>query len=362
MNFSIIKNRHLWFTISGILVLTSLFLAPQLKLGIEFLSGTRLEVTLDKEITQTDANELVSDILAGQSFDVNISEQVLVITAENISAQERDLIMNQLDEQGNTVTRENGQRVFEVASIDPAVGQIFQQRALLAIIFTLIAIVIFVTIAFFKIPKTIAPWRFGLAAIVALAHDVIITIGVFSLLSIFVNVEVDFLFVTALLTVMGFSVHDTIVVFDRVREGMKGKSASSFSRLAEEALWRSMARSINTSFSTLIVLTALMVGLYSVNKDVFNFTLALSVGIVVGTYSSIFLAAPLLTLWQERPLIARISAQIIVAVLVGALIYYLSNLADSINTRALVQIIGFSLLGFLIVKDWLEKGWQKKLA
>ncbi len=152
----------------------------------------------------------------------------------------------------------------------------------------------YIAYAFRKIPKRVSPWKFGFSAIVALAHDIVITLGVFALL----GYEVNVFFITALLTIMGFSVHDTIVVFDRIRENLKGQtSKQSFGDIADISLNQTLARSINTSVSTLFPLLALYIwGAGSLRTFVF----ALIVGILVGTYSSIFIASPVLTLWQGK--------------------------------------------------------------
>ena len=156
------------------------------------------------------------------------------------------------------------------------------------------AIVLYIAFAFRRVPKRVSPWKFGICAIVALFHDVIIPIGVFAAL----RFEVDALFITAILTVLGFSVHDTIVVFDRIRENLKYQERDeSFAALANKSMSQTFARSINTSLTALIALTSLLVfGAASI----FNFILVLVIGIAVGTYSSIFIASPLLVLWQKK--------------------------------------------------------------
>ena len=143
-----------------------------------------------------------------------------------------------------------------------------------------------------------SPWRFGLAAIIALAHDLIIVVGIYAILGFFLNVEVDALFITALLTILGFSVHDTIVVFDRVRENLKDMGRDvTFKDVANAALTQTMARSINTSLSTLFTLVALLI---LGSTSIFWFVLALVLGTIIGTYSSIFVASPILVWWNNK--------------------------------------------------------------
>jgi len=179
-------------------------------------------------------------------------------------------------------------------TIGPKIGDTLKRKALIALGIALVAIVLYIAYAFRKVPKKVSPWRFGFSAIVALAHDIIITLGVFALLGL----EVNAFFITALLTIMGFSVHDTIVVFDRIRENLKKQGRDdTFGDIADISLNQTLTRSINTSLSTLFPLVALYIwGAESIKILVF----ALIIGIFVGTYSSIFIASPILTIWQER--------------------------------------------------------------
>ncbi|MCL4165246.1 UNVERIFIED_CONTAM: hypothetical protein GTU68_050770, partial [Idotea baltica] len=176
--------------------------------------------------------------------------------------------------------------------IDSSIGESFKRKAIWALLTTLAGIIIFVAWAFRMIPKTISPWRFGSVAIIALFHDVLIVLGVFTILGFALDVELDLSFITALLATLGFSVNDTIVILDRVRENIRTqKSDETFEDTVEKSVQQTLARSINTSISTLIPLIALLV---LGAQSIFYFVLALTIGIAVGTYSSIFLAAPML--------------------------------------------------------------------
>ncbi len=183
-------------------------------------------------------------------------------------------------------------------TVGPTIGDTMKYRAIVALGVALFMIVFYIAFAFRKIPRQYSAWRFGGCAIVALAHDVLIATGIFAILGHYMNVEIDALFITALLTILGFSVHDTIVVFDRVRENLRTKdSKEKFSETANKALTQTMARSVNTSVSTLITLLALYIlGSPSIEW----FVLALIIGTIVGTYSSIFTASPVLVAWHEK--------------------------------------------------------------
>ncbi|MBL4694789.1 protein translocase subunit SecF, partial [Candidatus Gracilibacteria bacterium] len=176
-------------------------------------------------------------------------------------------------------------------------GKTLLHKAIIAIIFALIMIVLYVAFAFRKIPKWVSPWRFGATAIVALVHDVIIVTGVFVILGQFLDVEINALFITAMLTVFGYSVNDTIVVFDKLRENLLHASNPDIEVIANKALNETLTRSLNTSASTLLALLAI---LFFGSPTIFYFVLALTIGTVIGTYSSIFTATPLLVWWHNK--------------------------------------------------------------
>ncbi len=183
-------------------------------------------------------------------------------------------------------------------SVGPIVGQELTVKALQAVGVATIAIVLYIAYAFRGIPKPYSSWKFGLSAVIALLHDVFVVVGIFSLLGHFFGVQIDALFVTALLTIIGFSVHDTIVVFDRIRENLSRMgSRVSFTEVVNESLWQTLGRSLMTSLTVLFTLLALI--LFG-GESIRWFVVALFIGIFSGTYSSIFNASPLLVLWEER--------------------------------------------------------------
>jgi preprotein translocase subunit SecF len=181
-------------------------------------------------------------------------------------------------------------------TIGPTIGAELLRKAVIALLVAAVTIVFYIAWAFRKVPSPTSSWRFGLSAIVALLHDVLIVVGLFSILGHFFAVEVDALFVTALLTVIGFSVHDTIVVFDRIRENLTRGVSTSFSEVANHSIIQTLSRSLNTSVTVVFVLLAvLLFGGASIRW----FVVALLVGIIAGTYSSIFNATPVLVMWHE---------------------------------------------------------------
>jgi len=185
-------------------------------------------------------------------------------------------------------------------SIGPVLGKEAIEKSWMSISLVLLAIILFITFAFRKVSRPVSSWKYGLIAIVALGHDVLIPTGVFAVLGHYAGFEIDTLFVTALLVVLGFSIHDTIVVFDRVRENLRRNTEyhekKQFDTIVGESINQTFVRSINTSLTTLIAIAVL----YTFGPDATkHFSLTLLIGIIAGTYSSIFIGSPLLVTWQK---------------------------------------------------------------
>jgi preprotein translocase subunit SecF len=185
---------------------------------------------------------------------------------------------------------------LQLQTVGPTVGATISQRAIIAVALTSVGILLYMAYAFRQAPH---PFRYGVCAILAMIHDVIILLGIFAILGYFLNVEIDALFVTALLTVIGFSVHDTIVVFDRIRENVGRRAGVDFADIVNYSLVQTMVRSINTSMT--VVFTLLALYLFG-GETIKNFILALLIGIISGTYSSIFNASLMLVVWENREL------------------------------------------------------------
>ena len=186
-------------------------------------------------------------------------------------------------------------------SVGPTIGAELRDKALWAIFFVLLAIVLYIAFAFRQVSRQVSSWVYGLVAIVALLHDVFIPTGIYVALGhYFLDVQIDVLFITAILTVLGFSVHDTIVVFDRTRENLKLRTWKEFDETVGHSVEQTFVRSINTSLTVLLVILAL----YFVGGETTkNFALVLAIGVTIGTYSSIFIASPLLVTieaWQRK--------------------------------------------------------------
>lgn len=293
-HWNFIKYKNYWLVFAASCVLISFILTGSigLKLGLDFTGGTMLELKTTSETNAEEINTIIESTGDFSPQTVSTNEGTFLIRMKHLSEEEHTQILTKMDESLETVEE------LRFTTVGPTIGATLKNKAITALILTSIMIVMYISFAFRKIPRELSPWKFGLAAIVALIHDVFIVIGLFVLLGKFMGVEVDALFITALLTVMGFSVHDTIVVFDRLRENLKfRKEGESLADTTNTALNQTLARSINTSVSVLITTIALlMFGAESIRM----FVLALTVGIAVGTYSSIFIASFLLVHWNTK--------------------------------------------------------------
>ncbi|MCW1929968.1 MAG: protein translocase subunit SecF [Candidatus Kerfeldbacteria bacterium] len=259
-----------------------------LRLGIDFTGGASLDLSFSNRPTTEQLATDLSTLGFEASSIVTGGDTEMLIKFQELDNAQKDAIVSGLSHYGATEV--------SFVTIGPSIGEELKQKSILAIGLVLAAIIVYISYAFRRVSKGPVPsWVYGIAAIVALAHDIFIPIGVFALLGHFAGVQIDALFVTALLTILGFSVHDTIVVFDRIREGLKDRAHKTFAEIVNISINTTLARSINTSVTTLIVLTALYVfGGTAIHWFVFTLIL----GIICGTYSSIFIASPVLLLGE----------------------------------------------------------------
>lgn len=279
------KHKILFFAFSTLLILPGLyyFWISGLKLGIDFTGGSLLEYKFEKNV---DKSILEKYGIVSKSEDNTFIIRTKPIEQENLSHL-RDQIKS---EAGNFEIRRE-------ENVGPVIGNELKQKAIIATILACVMIVLYISFAFRKVPKPTSSWRFGATAIAALIHDVLVVIGAFAIFGHFFKVEIDSLFVTALLTIIGFSVHDTIVVFDRIRENLPKYLSRSFEEVADISINQTLSRSLNTSLTVVYVLLALL--LFG-GDSIRWFSAALLIGIISGTYSSIFNATALLVHWEER--------------------------------------------------------------
>jgi len=290
----IIKNRKIFYTIGLLLTTSSIVVLAiwGLNFGIDFTGGTLWEIQFKNERPSIDAvkTELLKEgieISTIQPADNNI----YILRARPLEESQHQAGLILLT---NTYGNLDEMR-FE--AIGPSIGKELRDKALYAIFIVIFAIIAYIAWSFRKVEKVVSSWVYGVIAIIALAHDVLIPLGIFAVLGKFYGVEVTSAFVAAILTVLGYSVNDTIVVFDRVRENLRKHTHNDFNELVEYSIKQTIQRSINTSLTTILVLVAIF---FFGGESIKSFALVLIIGIMAGTYSSIFLASPLLVTWSLR--------------------------------------------------------------
>lgn len=298
---NIVKHRKVFYIISGALLalaVAAIFVLG-LPLGIDFKGGSLLEVVYP------DGRPAVSEIRERlESLSINASvretgENGYIIRARTLEENERAEVMKELALGGVKAVEQ-----VRFNSIGPLLGREAAVKSFISIGLVILCIVLFIAFAFRKVSEPVSSWKYGLIAIVALIHDVLIPTGFAAVWGHFYGFEIDTLFVTALLVILGFSVHDTIVVFDRVRENLRlnqeYRERKDFDTIVGESVTQTIARSVNTSLTTLLALLALY---FFGAEATRNFALVLIIGIIAGTYSSIFLGSPLLVTvekWKRR--------------------------------------------------------------
>ncbi len=295
----ITQNRGKYFVFSGVLMALSLaaWLSWGLKPGIDFTGGSLLEVEFSQNrpepaaVVETAQASLGHSGITAQQLGEN--GMVVRMPAIEEGAHQKLLVdlKKDFDKDGTAVEEK------QFLSVGPLIGAELRKKTVYALVGAILAIVLFITYAFRKVSHPIASWKYGACTVVALCHDVLVPVGVFSVLGHFKGVEVGAWIVTALLTVLGFSVHDTIVVFDRIRENLSHGGRESFEDIVNRSMNETLGRSINTTLTVLLVLvTTYFLG----GPTIRDFILTMIIGIAVGTYSSIFVASPMLVSWHLK--------------------------------------------------------------
>ena len=295
---SLLKPAKFFLGLSAALVIASvvLFFVPGPKLSIDFTGGTMMEVSVPEGTQKVQIEEMLasfeSELPIGNVAISPTKSSSMLLRMRDISNEEHIALLKHMRSEIGQVHE------LQFTTIGPTVGASLKQRSFWALGVASIAIVLYIAFAFRKIPRKLSPWRFGIVAVITLLHDVLITIGVFVLISQVTTFEFDTLFITALLTILGYSVNDTIVIFDRIRDNLADHGRKEdFATIADRSLSQSITRSINTSVSTLIMLTCLFI---LGSESIRWFVLTLIIGALIGTYSSIFLATPLLVYWKKK--------------------------------------------------------------
>jgi preprotein translocase subunit SecF len=286
---NIVGNRLWFFLIAGILLVVGIISLSVfgLKTGIDFASGSLLTVKFDQTVNPAD----VEKELPGFGFNGSVENDAqgnIVIRTVELTTQEKATLKEDLITKFGTLT-ELG---FE--SVDPLVAKQTARAAVIATSVASIGILLYIAFAFRKMPK---PFHFGVCAVAGLLLNVVVVLGVFSILGKAANWEIDLVLVTGILTVIGYAVNDTIVVFDRIRENQKKYPGTDFGMVVNNSLMEVMTREVATGLGVLFVLIALLL---FVGPTIKNLVVVLMVGIYFGTFTSVFVAAPLLVVWEKK--------------------------------------------------------------
>lgn len=297
MKLKIIEKRRYYYIFSGALCLISILalIAWGLKPGLDFTGGSLLEVSFSGARPQvSEIQAVLAPLGLGEAVVQPANDQDVILKFQSVSEEKHQEILSAIS--GKFTAENNAVKENRFDSIGPVIGKELLQKSWLMMLIASLAIIAYIGYAFRKVSKPLASWKYGVSAVIALIHDLLIVTGLFSILGHFYGIEVDSLFITALLTIMGFSVHDTIVVFDRTRENLSKFYSGKFDEVVNDSINQTLVRSINTSVTVLLVLLAL----FALGGDsTKNFTLALLFGIFFGTYSSIFVASSLIIDWNN---------------------------------------------------------------
>lgn len=291
---NIIKYKNWFFALSGILIIPGVIslllwgIAP----SIDFTGGSLVEIKAVKDDIRLDSGQLTA-IAKEQGLQLvstsRTQDGTYLLRLKPVDKDQNDTFQKTISQELTPVEEVR----FE--TVGPTIGAETTRNAFYAVVVASLAIIIYIALSFRHIPKPYSSWKFGICAVITLIHDVLLVVGIFSLLGHFFNIEVDSLFITALLTIMGFSIHDSIVVYDRIRENLRKMAGEDFASIVNYSIVQTLARSLSTSLTVLFTLFALL--LFS-GESIRWFVFALLIGIASGTYSSI-LAAPILIAWED---------------------------------------------------------------
>lgn len=294
IKFDVIGRSKLWFVISGALVVAA-FVAIAvygLNFGIDFVGGSLLEVTASETATVEEVKHAVEQ--SGFEAVVQSSgEHQFLMRLETLSREDHDKIITDLNTAVGPVTE------LHFQSIGPVIGETLKQKTFTAVILTLVLILLYVAWSFRAVSKPVSSWKYATLVMATAIHDVIIPLGAFAVLGHFYGYQVDTAFIAAMLTIMGYSINDTIVVFDRTRENLTQARHRDepFADVVNKSVNQTFARSINSSMTPLLAMLAVLI---FGGETIRPFAMAIVIGIVAGTYSSIFIASPLLVAWNRK--------------------------------------------------------------
>lgn len=296
VNMDILGKKWLFFIFSGIIIIPGIIslLMWGVKPAIDFTGGTLLELKVKSGKVKV-TNGKIREVVESRNIELasiqDSGENTYLLRMKPIDKDKNEQLQQRLAEEFGQIEE------LRYETVGPSIGKETAENAAKAVFIASLTIIVYIALVFRKIPHPYSSIKFGICAVAALIHDVLLVVGIFSLLGHYYGIEIDSLFITAILTIMGFSVHDSIVVFDRIRENLAKMSGKSFSGVVNESIIQTLSRSLATSLTVIFTLTSLL--LFG-GETIRWFIITLIIGIVSGTYSSIFNAAPLLVVWQER--------------------------------------------------------------
>jgi len=287
----IIKRRAIWYLLSGVLIASAIGALATfgLKQGIDFTGGTMLSVRFENRPAATEAEKALGVFDLSAITIQPAGEKDMIFRFKTIDEDTHDKIMQTLQSTFGETTE------LEYSAIGPVIGEELRHKSINSLVIIFLLITAFIAWSFRRVSAPVQSWKYGLIVMTTAFHDVIIPVGLFAILGKYMNVEIGTPFIAAILTIMGYSINDTIIVLDRVRENLQ-KTTGTFEEIVEKSVNQTIVRSFNTSFTTILALVAV----YLFGGDSIKFfALALIVGILTGTYSSIFIASPLLVTWNR---------------------------------------------------------------
>ncbi|MDD4924034.1 MAG: protein translocase subunit SecF [Dehalococcoidales bacterium] len=287
---NIIKKRFLFFaiSISALLISIIFLLAAGLNIGMDFSGGSRLTLNFEQQIAIGDLEAELSSIGYGTAVVQSASSGDYIIRTAKLSAEEKETIKTDLA----AAFGEFIEKGFEDIPPETAIGT--ARVAVIGLVLAAAVVMAYITWAFRAMPK---PFRYGVCAVIALLHDALIVLGIFAILGITAHLEVNLMFITGILAVIGYSVNNIVVIFDRIRENVKANPGASFEVIVSNSITQTFSRSINTSLTTLITVLALIL---FIGTNIQSFAWALFIGIIAGTFDSLFIATSLLVVWEKK--------------------------------------------------------------
>lgn len=291
MNFSFTGLRRIWFALSAVMIVGSVaaLLTWGLRFGVDFTGGSLMELSFADAHTSAEVSGALSDLGYASATVQSVGDTGSLIRLPALTEAEHQTVLAGLAE------RFSGLEEDRFNSVGPVVGQELRRTALTGVAVTLVLIAVYIAWAFRKVSAPVPAWKYALLVVMCAAHDVIVPLGVFAVLGHVLGWEVGAAFVAAALTILGYSISDTVVVFDRTRENLLAHTGKSFADVVETSIRQTFVRSLNTSLTTLFALFAIF---FFGGESTKSFAFALIIGIAVGTYSSIFLASPALVAWE----------------------------------------------------------------